>query len=98
MIVVDALFACATPWGGRKSCHLMSDHDVGELLDFARAIGLPMTWFQARASIPHFDLSPRWRARAVAAGAVEVDRHALVAAMNRWRAMHAPEAADGTRG
>lgn len=85
MIYVDALFDRATPWGGRQTCHLISDHDVGELLDFARRVGLPLAWFQARATVPHFDLSPSWRARAIAGGATEANPREFVDAMRRWR-------------
>lgn len=98
MILVDPLFACAPCWGGRKSCHMMSDRDVGELLDFAKGIGLPLAWFQARSSVPHFDLSPRWRSRAIAAGALEVDRRGFVDAMQRWRTARATEVPPGPRG
>lgn len=64
---------------------MISDSSVGELLDFATRIKLPMRWFQARASIPHFDLSPGWRAKAIAAGAVAADRREFVEGGRRWR-------------
>lgn len=85
MIVVDALRAAAAPWPGGRACHLVSDTSVYELQAFARQIGLPSSWYQAR-SVPHYDLSPRLRARAVARGAVPVDRRGLVAAVQRFRA------------
>lgn len=85
MIYVDPVQAWGAPWQGGKSCHLVSDHTVDELLDFAKRIALPMQWFQHRASIPHFDLSRSWRERAVAAGAIEVDRLGFVAAVRRFR-------------
>jgi len=65
---------------------MLSDASETELLDFAIRIGLPMRWYQARSSVPHFDLSPGWRKKAVAAGALPVDRYAFVEAMKRWRA------------
>lgn len=85
MIYVDEVIGSGAPWAGGRSCHMISDESVGELLDFAKRVGLPLQWFQARASIPHFDLSPRRRARAVAAGALEVDRRGLVEAGRRFR-------------
>lgn len=87
MIYVDPLVKWGAPWGSGVSCHLISDVGVGELLDFAREVGLPMSWFQHRSSShPHFDLSPKWRARAVAAGAHQVDARGFVEAMRRFRA------------
>lgn len=85
MIYVDELQPNRTPWMGGQSCHLLSDCSVGELLDFGRSIGLPLSWFQAVRAHPHFDLSPRWRARAIAAGARPVGRREFVAAMHRYR-------------
>lgn len=85
MIVVDELFTCGPPWRGSQSCHLLSDRSVIELLDFARRVRLPSTWLQRDGGLPHFDLSPSWRTRAIAAGAVPVDRRGFVAAMHRYR-------------
>lgn len=95
MICIDDLFACASPWRGGKSCHLISDTSVGELLDFAKRIGLPMQWFQHRSTIPHFDLAPSWRLKALRAGARGVNRPEFVAAMRRFRAAAEAERAGG---
>ena len=89
MILVDRCRPCGAPWPGGVACHLISDESVGELLDFARDLKLPLTWFQARATIPHFDLSPGWRKKALAAGAVQADRRDLVEVMRRWRQKNA---------
>jgi hypothetical protein len=88
MIVVDECIRSGAPWPGGTSCHLLSDESERELLDFAQKVRIPLAWYQARATVPHFDLSPSWRRRAVAAGAIEVDRGALVEAIRRWRAKH----------
>ena len=53
-------------------CHLFAD-TLDELHAFAERIGLLRSWFQG----DHYDLTPKRRAAAVAAGALEVDRRAL---------------------
>jgi hypothetical protein len=91
VIYVDEL----APWGaltrGGPSCRLISDSSVGELLDFAMQLGLSQWWLQIRrVQVAHYDLSPRWRARAISAGAVTMDRHAFAAVMRRaWVALEA---------
>ena len=90
MILVDRCRPCGAPWPGGVACHLISDDTEVELLEFAAAIGVPMWWYQARASVPHFDLSPRWRAKALAAGARDVERIELVEGMRRWRLKNRP--------
>ncbi len=86
MILIDDCCPRGAPWPGGVSCHMSSDEGVGELLDFAKGIGLPMAWFQRRGSHPHFDLSPGWRKKAIAAGARDVDRYGYVEGVRRWRA------------
>lgn len=58
---------------GKPSCHLMTDGDEAELIAFARRIGLQTAWIQ-RGTRLHFDLTPKKRAMAVRAGAVEITR------------------------
>lgn len=84
MMYVDQLRPCGAPWKGGVACHLVSDHSREELLGFAQSIGLPQRWFQP-GSVPHFDLSPAMRRRAVRAGAAAVDRREIVAAVQRFR-------------
>jgi hypothetical protein len=85
MIYVDELRACGAPWRGGVACHMVSDQGLEELRSFAQAIGLPAWWFQ-KGSIPHFDLSPSLRTRAIRHGAVAVDRRGFVEATRRLRA------------
>jgi len=57
-------------WRWSSACHLYAD-GADELHAFAVAIGLNRSWFQDRPRFPHYDLTERMRARAVAAGATE---------------------------
>lgn len=60
-------------------CHMFSDGDDTELIDFATSIGLKPEWLQAHnPRFHHFDLSPAKRAEAVRRGAVEVTRRRMV--------------------
>lgn len=87
MIFVDAIQSGPTPWPGGRFSHLVSDESVGELLKFALSIGLSSRWFQHRSpsSMPHFDVSPGFRAKAIRAGAVAVGRRDYVEAVRRFR-------------
>jgi hypothetical protein len=58
---------------------------IPELKAFAVSIGMHEQWFQPKSS-PHFDLTEELRARAVAAGAVELDRRAFVTKLQELRA------------
>ena len=71
------------PFGRMKMAHMMAD-GIEELMGMADAIGLAHRHFQP-GSFPHFDVSQSYKRRALAAGAVEVDRHGLVACMDRYR-------------
>jgi hypothetical protein len=85
LIYVDAPRPRGAPWPGGCSAHLVSDSSAAELCSFAASIGVNTHWYQLR-SYPHFDLSPRLYRKALAAGAVRVDRRGLVAALARLRA------------
>jgi len=52
------------------SCHLTAD-SLSELFAFADKLGLRRSWYQPK-STPHFDLTPKRRARALELGAVFV--------------------------
>lgn len=85
------------PFGRMKMCHMLAD-TVAELHEFAARIGLRREWFQP-FSRPHYDLSKTKRAIAIEAGAIELERHALVAMMKRqhpvWVAEYAAARAIG---
>ena len=70
-IQVDGLKKRPNWWW--RSCHLWGGTEA-ELRAFAAKIGLPQEWAQRsrRRRTLHWDLSDKWRKRAVAAGAVEV--------------------------
>ena len=85
MICVDQLRKCGAPWHGGEACHMISDESIYELYGFARQLGLSWSWFQPR-SIPHFDIAPRFRERAIQLGAVALERRPFVEAMRRFRA------------
>jgi hypothetical protein len=80
VIHVDQLRHGGAPWSGGFSCRMTSDGGDDELLSFAALLGIPRAWFQRSppASVPHFELSPRLRARALELGAVAVDRRVTV--------------------
>lgn len=73
---------------------MVSDESEFELVQFARALGLPEAWIQRTGgprNPPHFDLSPRMRVRAIAFGAVACDKYGYVAAVKRYRdRVHGP--------
>lgn len=88
-VYVDPLEAWGWKLRGRdvKSCHMFTDTlELDELHRVALVIGMRLSWFQDKKTAPHYDLTPSRRAAAIAAGAVEVDRHAAVAI---WRARRA---------
>lgn len=64
-------------WRGRHWCHLVAD-SLDELHRFAKSLGLKRTWFQAHASLPHYDVTVEIRAMALSRGAVAADRRMLV--------------------
>jgi hypothetical protein len=59
---------------GTQWCHLWCDPEEEDLLHaFAAGIGLKRAWFQHEGKRwPHYDLLPRRRALAIAAGAIEI--------------------------
>ncbi len=69
-----------------KSSHLLSDEvDLTELHRIAQAGGMKRSWFQDHPDHPHYDIAASRYAGIVAAGAIEVDRNGLVAAVRRRR-------------
>lgn len=69
--------------GRMVMCHMIAD-SVDELHAMAAAIGMRREWFQP-TSFPHYDVSLERRARALALGAIEVERRQLVDVMRRLR-------------
>lgn len=55
---------------GNQWCHMTADN-LDELHALADKIGLQRRWFQAKSNVPHYDLTPTYRAKAIEAGAVE---------------------------
>ena len=72
-------------FGRMVMCHMIADTPE-ELRTMAGKIGVQLKWFQADASVPHFDICKSKRALALAAGAVEQDRRQCVDAFKRIRA------------
>jgi Protein of unknown function (DUF4031) len=71
MIYVDALRPRKTPsWMGPVTCHMISDRDRDDLEGFAASIGMP-NWWLRYVFFPHFELSPKYRAKALGAGAID---------------------------
>lgn len=79
-VYVDKLFtrtareAQAARVGARNCdqwCHMFST-DVRALHRLAERIGMKPEWFQDRERLPHYDLTPARRNRAIGAGAIEL--------------------------
>lgn len=59
-------------------CHLATNGDVEELHAFAEQLGLDRKYFQDRPGLPHYDLTPRMRQKAMTLGAIPVSGQTLV--------------------
>jgi hypothetical protein len=75
MIMVDQIikWRTAIPAFKQGSCRLTTDGPIEELHAFAAKLGLRRAWFQDHRTIPHYDLTPARRERALAMGAVFVE-------------------------
>jgi len=73
-------------WQGRKWCHLLAD-DIDELHRFARELGLHRISYQGppKTASPHYDITALERRRAIAYGAMAVDRTTIVMVLHRLR-------------
>jgi hypothetical protein len=72
VVLVDE---CRWWFRGRQWCHMVSDHSLDELHDFAELLGIPRRVFQG----DHYDLHEELRIDAVGFGATEVTSRELVA-------------------
>lgn len=88
-VYVDPIFEM-TPKGaqarrcGKRWCHMFAD-TLDELHEMAAAVGMKRAWFQNHPSLPHYDLVPSRRQRAVALGAQEVTRREMSEFMRQKR-------------
>ena len=73
-------------WQGLKWAHLLAD-DVDELHRFAARLGIHRASYQGppRTSVPHYDVTPYERQRAIALGAIACSREEIVAIVRRTR-------------
>lgn len=71
MILVDP---AVWPWRGHRWAHLVSDHSLDELHDFATALRLDARLFGG----DHYDITADHRVTALDLGAVAVDSRELV--------------------
>lgn len=91
MIYVDYLQACRPNprwrWDQVSHLHCLPTDDIEELHLFAESLGISRERFQPQSTIPHYDLMPALRERALRAGAVELlTRWELVVHIRAWRA------------
>jgi len=70
-------------------CHLyaypVTIANLEELHDLAWRIGLKRSWFQAKGSLPHYDLVPTKRSLAVANGAQEISTYGMLKHLKEHR-------------
>jgi len=76
-------------YGRMMMCHMTAD-TLDELHAMADAIGIRRKWFQADASLPHYDICKSKRALAIANGAREIDWRELAAMIKRYRVSAEP--------
>lgn len=74
-VYVDALKPCpmTDDWRWPEACHLFAD-TTEELHAFALRLGMRRSWFQDDPRLPHYDLTPRRRRKALYYGAKEMPR------------------------
>lgn len=72
-------------WRGKLWCHLVAD-SLDELHTFAAALGLKRSWFQERASYPHYDVTLSVRERALNRGAVSVGKTEMLNSARKLKA------------
>ncbi len=72
-------------WRGKLWCHLVAD-SLDELHQFASNLGLRRSWFQDKASYPHYDVTTTVRARALKLGASPGSKKQIIASAKLLRA------------
>jgi len=82
-------------WRGKLWCHLVAD-SLEELHHFAGSLGLRRTWFQGKASYPHYDVTTAVRERALKLGALPGNKAQIIAAAKQLRAELRALEASGT--
>jgi hypothetical protein len=72
-------------WPWSESCHLYAD-TIDELMAMADLLGLRRSWLQDDpGKLVHFDLTRNKRMQAIRQGAIETDRHHIVARIRAAR-------------
>lgn len=82
------------PYRNALYCHCMIDRNqpIEALHAFAQSIGMQRRWFQNKTpALAHYDLSPRMRAAAVKAGAIEVDAPTMIMKCRRGKRPMSPK-------
>jgi hypothetical protein len=83
-VYVDMLIDYGWKYG--PSCHLLADTEE-ELHEMAAKIGMKRSWFQkgGKAEMPHYDLVASRSKKAVALGAIEINRKQLCEMLDNHR-------------
>ncbi len=68
-------------------CHMATDGPIEELHRFAERMGLSQSWLQHHRLVPHYDLRPAGRERAIALGAIAVSSKELLRRTRRDRSL-----------
>ncbi|MBN1437500.1 MAG: DUF4031 domain-containing protein [Sedimentisphaerales bacterium] len=84
-VYVDELFPTRKTrrWPYDRACHLIAD-TKDELLTFGDQLGLKRAWAQ-NDTLPHYDLTPNMRFKAIKNGAKALSRDAMVAKIKEAR-------------
>lgn len=72
-------------WSRKHWCHMVTDGALDELHAMADTLGVPRGRLHHHRVLPHYDLPPDWRERAIALGAQPISRRELVALLRRVR-------------
>lgn len=84
-VYVDMIRPVSTSrrWTHPEAAHLLAD-TIEELHAFAASIKLAKCWY-SRGSTPHYDVNRTMWEKAIAAGAIQLDRKQTVALIHRLR-------------